>query len=127
MQEQHLFEYAVIRLVPKVEREEFINVGVIMYCRGLKFLKAKVALDQAKLQLFAGEIDLPEIEEHLQVFCRISRGDKDSGPIGQLELHERFRWLTAMRSTMVQTSRVHPGFCSDAGQTLVKLFDQLVA
>lgn len=126
MQENHLFEYAVIRVVPKVEREEFLNVGVILLCSKQKFLKAHIQLNEARLQSICPAIDLVEVENHIQSFQRICEGGSDSGPIGQLPLPDRFRWLTAARSTMVQTSRVHPGLCTDPAQTLQHLFDQLV-
>lgn len=126
MQGNNLFEYAVIRVVPKVEREEFLNVGVILYCRDLNFLKTQCNLSREKLLAFGCEVDIPEIEENLNSFVRICEGGKDSGPIGQLIPAERFRWLTATRSTIVQTSKVHPGFCVDPGETLERLFEQLV-
>ena len=126
MQENQLFEYAVIRIVPRVEREEFLNVGVILYCPKQKFLKVKYFLDKKRITHFCGELDINELEEHLKIFELISSGNKDSGPIAKLPIAERFRWLTATRSTVVQTSKVHPGFCSDAEETLAKLFNQLV-
>ena len=126
MQDRHLFEYAVIRVVPRVEREEFINVGVILLCSKQKFLKMMYGLDHARITTFAKELDLSELEENLQSFQRISEGGKDAGPIGLLDAASRFRWLTATRSTVVQTSKVHPGFCVDGEDTLVRLYDQLV-
>lgn len=126
MQEQDLFEYAVIRVVPRVEREEFLNVGVILYSRKQKFLQTVFRLDASRLEAFSGNIDLREIEEHLQSFERICAGGRESGPIGQLDMASRFRWLTAARSTVVQTSKVHPGFCSKPDEAIHKLFSQLV-
>jgi hypothetical protein len=114
MQENHLFEYSVIRVVPKVEREEFVNVGVILLCSKQKFLKAAIQLNDQRLVALYPEIDKVVLQEHIQSFIRICEGGPDSGPIGQLPLSERFRWLTAARSTMVQTSPVHPGLCNDA-------------
>jgi len=127
MQQKHLFEYAVIRVVPRVEREEFLNIGVMLYCARLKFLQARYLLDQDRLTAFSKEIDLAELKDHVCAFERICIGDKDAGPIGKLDMASRFRWLTAARSTVLQTSKVHPGFCDDAGETLEKLFEQLVA
>ncbi len=127
MQQKHLFEYAVIRVVPRVEREEFLNIGVMLYCAKLKFLQAKYLLDPERLIAFSKEIDLVELKEHVCAFERICLGEKDAGPIGKLDMASRFRWLTATRSTVLQTSKVHPGFCDDAGETLEKLFEQLVA
>ena len=122
----HLFEYAVLRVVPRVEREEFLNVGVIVYCRSLGFLETRFALPEAKLLAVAPDLDLEEITVRLQVFERICRGRATGGAIGQLPIAERFRWLTATRSTVVQSSAVHPGRCADAGETLTRLFAQLV-
>jgi hypothetical protein len=126
MQQKHLFEYAVIRVVPRVEREEFLNIGVIIYCAKLKFLQAKYLLDEERLNAFSKALDLAEVREHVCAFERICLGEKDAGPIGKLDMASRFRWLTAARSTILQTSKVHPGFCDDASQTMEKLFEQLV-
>ncbi len=126
MQQQNLFEYAVIRVVPRVEREEFMNIGVILYCAKQKFLQTKYLLDETRLLAFAPKLDLEEIKEHICSFERISNAAKDAGPIGQLDMASRFRWLTATRSTVIQSSRVHPGFCTDAAETLNQLYDKLV-
>jgi hypothetical protein len=126
MPAMHLFEYAVLRVVPRVEREEFLNVGVIVYCRSLGFLKTRFELPEARLLAVAPELDLAEITARLQAFERICQGRATGGIIGQLPLAERFRWLTATRSTVVQSSAVHPGRCADAGETLARLFAQLV-
>lgn len=126
MQEKYLFEYAVIRLVPRVEREEFLNVGLILYCSGQKFLQAKCHLDEDRLKAFSPGTDLDEIRENLRAFWQISRGEKEGGPIAKLDLASRFRWLTATRSTVLQTSKVHPGFCDDAAETLERLFEEMV-
>lgn len=122
----HLFEYAVIRVVPRVEREEFINVGVILYCPGLKYLNALYQLDREKLGALCRDTDADELERYLRALTTICAGKAEGGPIGQLPLASRFRWLTATRSSVVQTSKVHPGFCTDAGETLLRLFNQLV-
>jgi hypothetical protein len=126
MQQKHLFEYAVIRVVPRVEREEFLNIGVILYCAKQKFLQTKYQLDTARLQAFYTGLDVAELKEHLCSFERICQGDKEAGPIGKLDIASRFRWLTATRSTVLQTSKVHPGMSEDALITLNRLFDQLV-
>ncbi len=126
MQEQHLFEYAVIRVVPKVEREEFLNVGVVLYCAKEKFLQVKFAPDEQRLSAFAGQLDIAEVCDYLEAFQRICKGGNDAGPIGKMPIAERFRWLTATRSTVVQTSKVHPGLCADGAAMLTKLYDQLV-
>ena len=122
----HLFEYAVIRLVPRVEREEFLNVGVIVYCRAQNFLQILTELNENRLRAFSSELDIAELAKRLNAFERICAGKAQGGPIGQLPIAERFRWLTATRSTVVQTSAVHPGLCVDAGDTLTRLFEQLV-
>ena len=127
MRENHLFEYAVIRVVPKVEREEFVNVGVILLCTKQKFLQACIQLNEARLTALCPDIDRSELQEHIHSFERICVGGSDAGPIGQLPLAERFRWLTAARSTMVQTSHVHPGLCNDPKKMLEHLMEQLVA
>ena len=122
----HVFEYAVLRVVPRVEREEFMNVGVIVYCRALGFLETRCALSEARLRAFAPDLDQAEIAARLHAFERICQGRATGGFIGQLPIAERFRWLTATRSTVVQCSPVHPGRCLDAGKTLTRLFAQLV-
>lgn len=127
MQENHLFEYAVIRVVPRVEREEFINVGVILYCRKHDFLHTLFNLDEQRLQAFSGKLaDINEIKAHLNAFERICIGGADAGPIGKMDTASRFRWLTATRSTIVQTSKVHPGFCTDLKGALEKIYREMV-
>lgn len=126
MQEKYLFEYAIIRVVPRVEREEFLNVGVVLYCKDLKFLDTIITINRQRLHALCGETDCNEIEDHLSAFNKISKGEADGGPIAGLDLPSRFRWLTATRSTVVQTSKVHPGFCNDPKQMLEKLHQQLV-
>jgi hypothetical protein len=127
MQEKDLFEYAVIRIVPRVEREEFLNVGVILYCAKQKFLQAIWELDVSRLKALQGsDLDIEELRANLHSFMNIAVGGKDAGPIGELDMPSRFRWLTATRSTVVQTSKVHPGFCRAAGETLNRLHSLLV-
>ena len=126
MQEKHLFEYAVLRVVPRVEREEFINVGVILYCQSQKFLKVLFHLNEEKLRIFCVETDAEELTNYLLALEKICLGGREGGTIGKLPLASRFRWLTATRSSVVQSSKVHPGLCNDAGETLANLFEQLV-
>lgn len=126
MPEKHLFEYAVLRVVPRVEREEFLNVGVIVYCRAQGFLQTRFELPEARLWALAPGLDLAELTARLRAFERICQGRPVGGTIGQLPLAERFRWLTATRSTVVQTSAVHPGRCADAAETLTRLHAELV-
>lgn len=126
MQKSDVFEYAVIRVVPKVEREEFINVGVILYCGPQKFLQTKITLNKERIRALCVQTECDELEEYIHSFERISIGGKNSGPIGALRIAERFRWLTATRSTIVQTSKVHPGLTNDAQEMLDRLFEQQV-
>jgi hypothetical protein len=126
MLEKHLFEYAVIRVIPRVEREEFLNVGVILYCAAQDFLQTAFELDEERLSAFACDLKTSEIEEHLVAFEQICAGGAQAGAIGKLPLGERFRWLTAPRSTVVQTSAVHTGLSSDAHETLADLLTKLV-
>ena len=126
MQEKQLFEYAVIRVVPRVDREEFLNVGVVLYCARLKFLELVYTLDESRLNTFAPSLDLAELAMHLGAFADVVRGGAGSGPIGQLDLAGRFRWLTAQRSTVLQTSRVHVGFCAEPAEALRRLHETLV-
>ena len=126
MQEQLLFEYAVIRVMPRVEREEFLNAGIILYCKQLQFLDVLYEFNTHKLSVLCPECDMEELKVHLSALSSIAKGNKDAGPIAQLPVAERFRWLTAQRSTMLQTSKVHPGFCNDPMQMIRQLFQQLV-
>lgn len=126
MPKRDLFEYAVIRVVPRVEREEFLNVGVILYCPAQGFLRTIFELNEERLRALAKEVNPAELTERLRAFERICAGGAAGGPIGQLPLAARFRWLTAARSTVVQTSAVHPGQCLDAHATLLRLQAQLV-
>lgn len=126
MQEKHLFEYAVVRVVPRVEREEFINAGIILYCRDQRFLGVMFSVDEERLNALCPLLDIEELKEHLKAFEQIALGNKNAGPIAKLDLAGRFRWLTATRSTVVQASKVHPGLCDDAGEMLVRLYNQLV-
>ncbi len=126
MQKSHLFEYAVIRIVPRVEREEFLNAGIVLYCSGLKFLGVIIDLDKERLQAFSPQVDVANVHQYLCAFERICLGDAVASSIAKLPIAERFRWLTATRSTVVQSSKVHPGLCTDAATTLIRLHAQLV-
>ena len=125
MQQKYLFEYAVIRAVPRVEREEFMNIGVVLYCKSQQFLQMKYLLERTRLTTFFPEVNIEELKEHLCSFEQICLGGR-TGAIGKLDMASRFRWLTATRSTVLQTSRVHPGLCNDALETLARLYAQLV-
>jgi hypothetical protein len=126
MQDKHLFEYAVIRVVPRVEREEFLNVGVILYCSSQRFLQTIYHINKERLCAFSADVDMAELEARLIAFKQICAGSAQGGPIGKLPIASRFRWLTAARSTIVQTSAVHPGLCADATETLFRLYEELV-
>ncbi|WP_121353668.1 DUF3037 domain-containing protein [Flavisolibacter nicotianae] len=123
---KHLFEYAVVRVVPKVEREEFLNVGIVLYCKQHRYLHTFFHLDEERLKAFAPSLDLAEVQAYLAAFEKISQGAKDGGPIAKLDLPSRFRWLTATRSTIVQVSKTHVGLCEDLEKAGQKLLEQLV-
>ena len=126
MSEQTLYEYAVVRVVPRVERDEFINVGVALYCRKECYAQVKLYVDEAKCRMLDPDIDLTLIRKHLDSFQWICVGDKRGGALAALEQTERFRWLTAKRSTLIQCSLVHPGLCVSAAETHDALFEKLV-
>lgn len=126
MQEKHLYEYAVIRVLPKVEREEFINVGIILFSKRAKYIKVLYMIDENKLKMFSDDVDIEEIDSILKAFEKISSGSKVGGVIATFDVPERFRWLTAVRSSCIQTSRPHSGFSSDLDQTIQCLFQELV-
>ncbi len=122
--EKHLYEYAVIRFVPRVEREEFINVGLIMMCKRKRWIKVRIDEKMDRANCFSHEIDRETLLSQLKSFSEIAAGN--SSPIGLLETHERFRWLTAVRSASVQTSRPHPGKCAELDATFDRLYSELV-
>lgn len=123
---QHLFEYAVIRIVPRVEREEFINAGVILFCKRPAYLGVRYHLDKEKLSYLFPGTDIECLEDSLSSLRRIADAETGAGPIARLDTAGRFRWLTATRSTMLQTSKVHPGLCTDPEEMLGLLFNKLV-
>jgi len=126
MPAQSSFDYAVIRVVPRVERGEFINAGVILFCRTRQFLAAKISLNQARLAAIAPQANAAHIEAHLALFPTLCAGGPSAGPIGQLSQAERFHWLVAPRSTVVQTAPVHCGLCTNPAAALDELMDALV-
>ncbi len=126
MQEKSLYEYAIIRLLPNVEREEFLNVGLILFCKHKKFIKVAFEVDESRLKAFA-EVDVDFIKRNLLAFQQIANANKNSGLVATFDLPSRFRWLTAMRSSMIQTSRPHPGICSDLEETFNRIYSQNVA
>jgi hypothetical protein len=126
MHEPHLYEYAVIRVLPKVEREEFINVGLILFCKKQRYIQMEFQINESIFKLFDTEIELDDIHTYLESFQNTARGNKSGGRIGQLEIPERFRWLTAVRSSVLQTSRPHSGLSENLDETFEKLFEELV-
>jgi hypothetical protein len=122
----YAYEYAVIRVVPRPDREEFVNVGVILFCDAREFLRAKIELDEPRLQALCEAIDLTIVREHLEAVGRIATGGAAAGPIGLFTPRERFRWLVAPRSTVLQTSSAHAGLCDDPDAAVERLLDQLV-
>lgn len=126
MPEQRLYEYAVLRLVPKVEREEFLNLGIIFFCKQTNFLKCMYQVNEQRIAAFCGEVEIDTLRCNLASFQQIAAADANGGPIAKLDAPSRFRWLTATRSTILQTSRVHPGLCIDEEATLQQLYQKLV-
>ncbi|WP_293954121.1 MULTISPECIES: DUF3037 domain-containing protein [unclassified Sphingobacterium] len=126
MPEKTLYEYAVVRLIPRVEREEFINVGIALYCRKYRYAKMIYFVNEQKARSLCPDIELEMIENHLSSFQRICHGERGAGKLAELDITERFRWLTAKRSTLIQCSASHPGLCEDPEVTLRALFERLV-
>ena len=120
------FDYAVLRIVPRVDREEFLNAGVILYCKGQHFLAAKIHIDEQRLLALWPGFELDVARLHLEAFCKICKGDADAGPIAALPQRERFHWLVSPRSTIIQVSPVHSGLCEAPHLGLEKLLEQLV-
>jgi len=120
------YEYAIIRVVPKVEREEFINIGVILYARKKRYLGIQYHIDEQRLAAFGDTVDIQLIRNYLTAWELVCRGGKAGGTIGSLELHVRFRWLTANRSSIIQSSATHPGLCGDPAKMLADIFERYV-
>ncbi len=121
------YDYAVIRVVPRVDREEFVNAGVVLFSKARGFLGARVAVDEGRLLALNSEVDLEMVRRHLEAIPQICAGGPDAGPIAKLSDRERFHWLVAPRSTVIQVSPVHSGFCEDPASELNDLFSRLVA
>ena len=126
MSERSSFDYAIVRVVPRVERGEQLNVGVLLYCLKRDFLDVGIVLDTGRLCALWPHVDVAMVEEHLAAIPRICAGDRDAGPIARLTQRERWHWLVAPRSTMIQVSPVHSGLCLDPRETLARLVDKLV-
>jgi len=120
------FDYAVLRVVPRVEREEFVNAGVVLLCLERDFLGARVELDRARVLALHPDADLTRIEEHLAAVPRIAAGGERGGPIGRLSARERFHWLVSPRSTVLQVSPVHSGLCESPERELEDLMERMV-
>lgn len=120
------FQYTVLRVVPQIERAEFMNVGVIVFCRTRRFLEARVALDPPRLQALSPSLDLDGVAAHLNARVRIATGEPDAGPVAALPQSERFHWLAAPSSTVIQASPTHSGLCEDPDETLAHLMRTLV-
>lgn len=126
MQQKYLYEYAIVRIVPVVEREEFVNTGVILFCKKEKFLRVQYKLHEEKILALLPDADIDEIRKNLEAFHNIASGKKEGGPIACLDEAERFRWLTAVRSASIQTTRPHPGVCDNLEETVNSLFREMV-
>lgn len=122
----HLYEYSVIRFVPKVEREEFFNVGLILFCKQANYIRFQFRIDVEKFDLFVTEVPYSELVIHLEAFKRIALGDRNGGRIAELDTPERFRWLTAVKSSCLQASRPHSGMTSNLEVLFQQLFKDLI-
>jgi hypothetical protein len=127
MQEKNLFEYAIVKIIPRVERGECLNVGVVLFCKKSKYLKAKFGFNEQRILQAFPWADVHDIEQHLESFEQICIGNNQPGTIASLDVQSRFKWLTAKRSTVIQTSETHPGFCTNIDLKLEQLFNELVA
>ncbi len=126
MHEKHLYDYAVIRVVPRVEREEFVNIGLMIFCKRQKYLRMEYQIPIEKIISISPEFDVEQLKINLDSFSKICSGKKEGGPIAAFDIAERFRWLTAVKSSSIQTSRPHSGFSSDLDATFEKLYAELV-
>ena len=126
MPARNSFDYAVLRVVPHVEREEFLNVGVVLFCLQRDFLGARIELDEARLRAFAPDAEVELIRDHLAAIPKICAGGKEAGPIGLLSRKERWHWLVAPRSTMVQVSAVHSGLCDAPEEVMERILARMV-
>jgi Protein of unknown function (DUF3037) len=121
------YDYAVVRVVPRVDREEFVNAGVILFSKTCRFLAARVQVDEGRLRALCAAVDMDLVRRHLDAIPRICAGEEDAGPIARLSQSERFQWLVAPRSTIIQVSPVHAGLCADPTARLHELFLRLVS
>lgn len=126
MQEQNRYEYAVIRFVPRVEREEFVNVGLAMMCKRRRWMRVELLLNENRIKAMSPDADLEGLARQLQSFVDIAEGKRSAGPVASYPVEERFRWLSAVKSSVIQTSRPHPGLTADLDLTFRSLFSDLV-
>lgn len=126
MQGKHLFEYAIVRIVPKVEREEFVNVGVVICCKRKNFIRCQIHLNEGKILALDPDADFDLYRSYLDSFEKICAGEKGGNPISLQDAASRFRWLTSIRSSMLQTSRPHSGFTMDLEESLASLMEEYV-
>ena len=122
----HSFDYGILRIVPCQERGEFVNAGIVMHCPESAFLECRVELDEDRVRTLWPDLDLDLVRRHLEAFPRISSGNPEAGPIAHLSRRERFHWLVAPRSTILQVSPVHSGLCEVPQATFEELFQRLV-
>lgn len=126
MHAHEVYDYAVVRIVPRVEREEFVNVGVILSCQLTGFLQAAIVLDEKRLLALDPNVDLETVHRHLGSIVAICEGRADGGPIAQLPMRSRYHWLTAKRSSIIQTSPSHMGMCTQPGEALARIMQRMV-
>lgn len=124
--DSHIYEYAVIRYVPRVEREEFINVGLIMMCKRKRWIRVAIRVPEQRIRMFDSAMSPDELLQQLSLFTAVAEKRSDAGPMTQLEPEERFRWLTAVKSACIQTSRPHPGLSTDLDADFDRLLAELV-
>lgn len=126
MQNKVTYEFAIIRLVPKVEREEFLNVGVIVFSKRKKYLGIKYILDEKRVNAFSNQVDIEMISKYLDAWKLVCQGAPSAGYIGSLDMAYRFRWLTAAKSSIIQSSKPHPGLCAEPEEILESIFEKFV-
>lgn len=126
MRDPDHYDYAIVRVVPRVEREEFVNVGVVVSCPARNFLEARFALDEKRLRALDPHIDMDTVRAHTNSIAAICAGGDGAGPLGRLSQRERFHWIVAPRSTIIQTSPVHTGKCEDPAKLIEHLLHKMV-
>jgi len=126
MQGKYLYEYAVIRVLPRIEREEFINIGIILFSKEKKYINFIYEINENRISLFLEDFDIEQLKKIMDSYKKISLGDKEAGEIAKLDVAERFRWLTSVRSSCIQVSPSHSGFSNNLDETTEVLFQELV-